>query len=401
MSQSNDNLLSGQDIGQPNELAVLYRGALLDDVIPFWESRSVDRECGGFFTCLDREGQVYDTDKFIWLQARQVWMFATLCSCIEERQEWLDMALHGAGFLLDHGHDAEGRWYFSLNRQGTPLMQPYSIASDCFAAMGFSALGRVTGDTEHKRIAIDTYDSVMRRLPNPKGQYEKRVPGTRPLKPLGFAMGIFSLVTELEWLLEEDAVSAHYDMVTSEVLNTFLDTDYGVLREHVAPDGSHVDSFEGRLIDCGHGIETLWLLMQVAERRGDRESIDRAVDIIISTLEFGWDREFGGLYCFMDIAGHPPQQLEWNQKLWWPHAETLIALAMAWRLTGRDDCKAWYQRVHDYAWGHFPDPGHGEWFGYLDRRGEVLLNLKGGKWKGCFHVPRALLRCYQEFSAMG
>ena len=83
MSQSNDNLLSGQDIGQPNELAVLYRGALLDDVIPFWERHSVDRECGGFFTCLDREGQVFDTDKFIWLQARQVWMFATLCSCIE------------------------------------------------------------------------------------------------------------------------------------------------------------------------------------------------------------------------------------------------------------------------------------------------------------------------------
>lgn len=31
-----------------------------------------------------------------------------------------------------------------------------------------------------------------------------------------------------------------------------------------------------------------------------------------------------------------------------------------------------------------------EWFGYLNRRGEVLLPLKGGKWKGCFHVPRGL-----------
>ena len=36
------------------------------------------------------------------------------------------------------------------------------------------------------------------------------------------------------------------------------------------------------------------------------------------------------------------------------------------------------------------DPQYPEWFGYLNRRGEVLLPLKGGKWKGCFHVPRGL-----------
>jgi len=29
------------------------------------------------------------------------------------------------------------------------------------------------------------------------------------------------------------------------------------------------------------------------------------------------------------------------------------------------------------------------------RRGEVLLPLKGGKWKGCFHVPRGLFQCWQ------
>jgi N-acylglucosamine 2-epimerase len=26
----------------------------------------------------------------------------------------------------------------------------------------------------------------------------------------------------------------------------------------------------------------------------------------------------------------------------------------------------------------------------LNREGKVLLNAKGGKWKGCFHVPRGL-----------
>ena len=70
---------------------------------------------------------------------------------------------------------------------------------------------------------------------------------------------------------------------------------------------------------------------------------------------------------------------------------------MAWLLTGKPECREWYGRVHAYTWERFPDPEHGEWFGYLNRRGEVLLPLKGGKWKGCFHVPRALYLCSQLF----
>jgi N-acylglucosamine 2-epimerase len=55
-----------------SEQAETCRRALSDDVIPFWETHSVDRVCGGYSTCLDREGRVYDTDKFIWLQNREV-----------------------------------------------------------------------------------------------------------------------------------------------------------------------------------------------------------------------------------------------------------------------------------------------------------------------------------------
>ena len=35
----------------------------------------------------------------------------------------------------------------------------------------------------------------------------------------------------------------------------------------------------------------------------------------------------------------------------------------------------------------FVDPEYGEWFGYLDRQGEVTHSFKGGPWKGsnrCF-----------------
>ena len=60
------------------KLANQYKDELLDNVLPFWLENSQDHEYGGYFTCLDREGKVFDTDKFIWLQGREVWMFSML-----------------------------------------------------------------------------------------------------------------------------------------------------------------------------------------------------------------------------------------------------------------------------------------------------------------------------------
>ena len=69
------------------KLASLYKDELLDSVLPFWLEHSQDHEYGGYFTCLDREGKVFDTDKFIWLQCREVWMFSILYYKVEKRKE--------------------------------------------------------------------------------------------------------------------------------------------------------------------------------------------------------------------------------------------------------------------------------------------------------------------------
>jgi N-acylglucosamine 2-epimerase len=380
------------------ELAALYRDALLEDVIPFWERHSVDWEEGGYFSCLDREGKVYDTDKFMWLQARQVWTFAMLYNRWEQRESWLEVAANGARFLLEHGMDEGGNWYFSLNREGWPLIQPYNIFSDCFAAMAFSQYALATGDERSKEVALRTYENIWRRKDSPKGQYSKVFPGTRPLKTLAIPMILANLTLEMAWMLPDDMLEGSIEASLQEVMTLFLDGERGLLYENVAPDGGHVDCFEGRLINPGHGIEAMWFIMDIARRRGDQELVEEAVDVVLNTLDWAWDEEYGGIYYFMDALGRPPLQLEWDQKLWWVHLETLVALAMGYRLTGREACWEWYQRVHEYAWPRFSDPTYGEWFGYLNRRGEVYLNLKGGKWKGCFHVPRALYLCYEQFA---
>jgi N-acylglucosamine 2-epimerase len=143
-------------------------------------------------------------------------------------------------------------------------------------------------------------------------------------------------------------------------------------------------------VNPGHDLEALWFIENLGIRKGDKALIQKAVDISLRVIEYGWDKEYGGIFYFMDRKGCPPQELEWDQKLWWVHLEAAIAMLKGYRLTGNRKCLDWFLTLDEYLWTRFKDPEYPEWFGYLNRRGEVLLPLKGGKWKGCFHVPRGL-----------
>ncbi|MFC1582234.1 AGE family epimerase/isomerase [Planctomycetota bacterium] len=377
------------------ELVRLYKSTLLDDVIPFWLKYSPDREHGGYFTCLDRDGSVYDTDKFMWLQAREVWTFSMLYNRVEQKDEWLEAARLGRDFLMQHGMDEDGSWYFAVTREGRPLVQPYNIFSDCFAAMALSQYGLACGDEEAQETAVRTYNNIIKRQGNPKGRYNKIVPGSRPLKSFALPMILANLSLEMEHLLPPEKLEIRIDACLDEVMHVFLDPERGLPYEFVTPDGSYADSFEGRLINPGHGIEAMWFIMDIAARRDDNALLTRCIETVFNIMDFGWDPEEGGLFYFMDIKGYPPMQLEWDQKLWWVHLEALVALLKGHALTGNAECLKRYEQVHEYAWARFPDPEHGEWYGYLNRQGNPHLSLKGGKWKGCFHVPRAMYECWQ------
>jgi N-acylglucosamine 2-epimerase len=376
--------------------ATLYQKELLEEVIPFWENNSIDIDFGGYFTCLDRQGKVYDTDKFIWLQGRQVWTFAMMYNNVEKKEKWLEIAKHGAEFLLKNGQDSNGNWYFSLNQKGEPLIEPYNIFSDCFAAMAFGELYKATNDPIHKEVAVSTYNNIIAKQGNPKGKWTKAYGGTRDLKSFSLPMILCNLSLLLEDVIGKEIVDQKVPPLIDDIMNNFLHKEHGIIMENIYPDGSFSDSFEGRVINPGHGNESMWFLMDLAVRYNNPDLIKQCEEILIKTTEFGWDKEFGGIYYFLDIKGHPVQELQWDQKLWWVHIETMISFAKAYKLTGNPKSKEWFIKLHDYTWNHFRDKEFkGEWFGYLTREGKPLLEAKGGKWKGCFHVPRGLYQLWK------
>ena len=385
-----------------SDLAQLYKSELLDRVVPFWLNKSQDTEFGGYFTCLDRDGSVYDTDKFIWLQGREVWMFSKLYNTVEPRQEWLDAALQGAEFLKKYGHDGNLNWYFALDREGHPLVEPYNIFSYTFAVIAFGQLsialasaGQRERSEEYASIAKRTFDIVLSKTDNPKGKWSKASPGARAMKTFDLPMILCNVALEIEPLLEPAFLQKAIDECLHEVMDVFYRPELGLIVEALGKDGNLVDSFDGRKLNPGHAIEAMWFVMDLGKRLNRPELIQKAVDICLAEVEYGWDKEFDGVFYFMDRLGKPRHELEFDQKLWWVHLETLISLIKGYQLTSDQRCLDWFRRVHDYTWSHFRDAEYPEWYGYLNRQGEVLLPLKGGKWKGCFHVPRGLLNVWK------
>jgi N-acylglucosamine 2-epimerase len=205
----------------------------------------------------------------------------------------------------------------------------------------------------------------------------------------------------MEGLVRADEKEQRMLDCVNEIFHFFWNEERGVILENISPDGAFSDTFDGRLVNPGHGLEAMWFIMDLGVQLNRKDWIDRAVEVALSIVEKGWDEEHEGIFYFLDASGHPPQQLEWDQKLWWVHLEAMICFLKGYQLTGSKACWDWFEKIHQYTWSHFRDPKRGgEWFGYLNRSGEVLLHLKGGKWKGCFHVPRALYQLNHIFEKL-
>lgn len=371
-----------------------YEKELTENIIPFWENNSPDREYGGYFTCLDRDGTVYDTEKYMWMQWRIVYMFALFYTRLSPKENYLLLAKNGFDFLTEHGKSEDGTYYFALNRQGVPSVAPYNIFSDCFAAMGASSLYQATGEEKYKKEACSAMDSYIRRIHDPKGKWEKTLSGKKKRLSHGHFMMLANLAATMKEMLGTEEYEEQADYAVRTVVEKFWNEDMGLLFENINEDGSFdLESCEGRFINPGHGLESMWFVMQYGQRKKDPILINKAAAMVKGILEKGMDKEYGGIYYFMDALQKPHLELQWDMKLWWPHCEALIALLYAYTLTKEEFFLEKFKELDDYTWKNFKDPLHPEWFAYLNREGKVTHTLKGGKWKTFFHLPRMLFMC--------
>lgn len=373
----------------------------LQKSIHFWLKNGMDPVNGGVYTCLDRKGEVYSTDKSVWMQGRCGWIFAYLCHVYGVREEWLAASKSCLDFLEAHcrNAEAENRLYFTVTAEGEPLRQRRYYFSEAFYALANAEYYGVTGEREHlerARWAYDLYWELSHGAPDPTGMGPK---STRTGRSFGLPMIILNVTgtmlrvdPERKTLYEARAQSC-----VDDIFKYHVHPELKCVLENVAEDGSaRLFYTEGRTVNPGHDIEGVWFLLEHAKRTGDAELVQKAAQIFDWAIEAGWDSEYGGLLYFVDCLGKPPEAYEHDMKLWWPHNEIMIASLMLYRDTGDEKYFRWFETVMDYVKRHFADPEYGEWYGYLRRDGlPTMPSTKGSTFKGPFHLPRALILCDQ------
>ena len=374
------------------ELTDVYRDGLLNDTLPFWIEHAVDREFGGFSFCLDRDGTVFDTDKGMWQQGRFTWLLSTLYRDVEPREEWKKLARHGVDFLLRHGFDDDGRMFFQVTRDGSPVRKRRYIFTETFAIIALAAWAEISGDEQAKERAESLFELVDRYLTEPGLIPPKKDPSTRDGKGLVVPMIMLSTAQVLRRVSDHPLCTSWVERAIDEIERDFMKPDLRAVMEVVGPHGEVIDHADERTLNPGHSIEAAWFLLEEARLRGGDARLERMGTSILDWMwERGWDREFGGILYFVDALGKPVQEYWHDMKFWWPHNETVLATLYAYEATRDSKYEEWHRLVHDWAHEHFPDREHGEWFGYLARDGRATSSVKGNIWKGPFHLPRMQL----------
>ena len=382
------------------DLQAIYRAELLERVVPFWLTHAIDWSHGGILTCIADNGQVLSTDKYMWSQLRAIWTFSALYNRIEQRPQWLQVARHIYRFVRQHGRDDQGRWVYAVDQDGQVLQGANSIYTDGFALYGLTELAQATGDPEVVDLALETYRNVQQRLAVPGSYQTEPYPLPPGVKAHGVSMIFCLAFFELAGLLEDDTILKASLQHAREVLDVYRRPQRRLLLEFVHLDNSPIDSPMGRSVVPGHAIESMGFLIRIYSHVGGIDRVRRAVECMRWHLEVGWDDEYGGLVLARDANGGTPWWPFADAKLWWPHTEALMALLLAYEYTQEPRFLNWLQRVHDYAFSHYPVPSHGEWTQKLDRRGHKFTETVALPVKDPFHLPRALMGCIEVLERM-
>lgn len=371
-----------------------YKKDLTENIMPFWMKYGLDRENGGVYTCVDRDGSLMDTTKSVWFQGR----FAFICSFaynnVEKNQEWLDAAKSTLEFIEKHCFDEQGHMYFSVTAEGKPLRKRRYVFSETFAAIAMSEYALATGDQHWAKRAIQVFEDTQRFLATP-GFLPAKFEADVKLQGHSIVMILINVGSCIRKVVDDPKLTQQIDESIEKLKKYFIHPEFKCLLETVGENGEFIDTNMTRTINPGHCIETSWFIMEEAKLRGwDKPMLDMALQVFDWSWNWGWDKQYGGIINFRDCKNLPPQDYSQDMKFWWPQCETIIASLYAYLGTGDEKYLYRHERISEWTYAHFPDAEYGEWYGYLHRDGTVAQPAKGNLYKGPFHIPRMMIKGY-------
>lgn len=371
-----------------------YKQDLTQNIMPFWLKNGLDKEFGGIYTCLTRNGHLMDTTKSVWFQGRFAFICAFAYNNVEKRPEWLEAAKATLDFIEEHCFDTDGRMFFEVAADGTPLRKRRYVFSESFAAIAMAEYALATGDAEYARKALDLFKRMRHFLRTPGILEPKYLPAVQA-QGHSITMIMVNVASCIKKVISDPELDAQIEESVYALKNYFMHSEFKALLETVGPKGEFIDTINGRTINPGHCIETAWFLFDVAAGMGgNKELVDMALTIFDWSWDWGWDNQYGGIINFRDCKNLPCQDYSQDMKFWWPQTEAIIASLYAYKLTKDEKYLKRHKVISDWTYAHFPDAEFGEWYGYLHRTVQWHRQPMGNIFKGPFHIPRMMVKGY-------
>ena len=376
---------------------------LRGDILPYWATRAVDREQGGFFGAISVDGHPdASAGKGGVLNARILWTFSAAFRRWPEPL-YREMADRAFEYLLAHFWDPEhSGLYWEVDHLGRMLQARKQTYGQAFGVYGLAEYFRATGVRAALDRAMRLFEDIEARALDPAngGYWEARGRDWQPIDDIRlsdvdlnapFSMNnhlhVLEAYTTLALVCEDPRPRARLRAVLELVLDRIFDAQSGHL---ILFFDEHWRSMSGA-ISYGHDIEASWLICEAAGVVGDPARAARAqaaaVKMADAVLAAGYDAELGGVYKDRTADGH----LE-TDKEWWPQAEAVVGYLNAYRISGREKHLAAAIKTWDFIDAFVIDHRDGEWYARVSREGVPLPGLtKVDFWKCPYHDARAML----------
>ncbi|GKV66576.1 MULTISPECIES: AGE family epimerase/isomerase [Sporosarcina] len=398
------------------KLLAFYTSQLNDNFIPYWESK-IDEQFGGVFSCIQNdEDTILSHNKYTWSQGRFLWMNSRLLQLRERytlavNKKWERSAHKTYEFLQSNGKLENQHVVNATEADGTKIDTELdvSIFADCFYILGYNAYANYVKDQTIFHEALDTYRLVKRRIEENNFKSEP-YPIPDKFESHSIPMILINVAEELydTAIIFDD----HSSLELKEDIKIYF---IKIMKDHF--NGSRIvemlpkrdedkDTLLARHVNPGHTLECVWFLSESLHHFTSEEQRKYEImllQLIKDTLATGWDKEYGGLFRFVDEKGGKPagrlihdrfEELindTWETKLWWPHSEALYTI-LKFALTYEDqDLLLWYEKLESYVFSTFPSSEGKEWTQIRDRFGQPIRKVVALPVKDPFHIVRNFL----------
>jgi mannose/cellobiose epimerase-like protein (N-acyl-D-glucosamine 2-epimerase family) len=192
----------------------------------------------------------------------------------------------------------------------------------------------------------------------------------------------------LELRPDDGRLRALADEIVDGITTKFWNERYGLLNEVLACDLSRPDDDNEDFSYLGHAIETLWMTMVEALRRGDRSLFDLCAERFRRHVEVAWDDVYGGLFRALKVGTHTYVL----DKVLWLQEEGLIGCLLLMEHTDDPWAWAWFERLFEWVELRCRLDPHG--YPLYQTSGDRLMTFQPHvQRKENYHHPRCVMRC--------